>query len=460
MTDSVFPLSSVTQSEPVPADPLDQYADLLIHIGVNLQPGQGLNIRAEHEHADFVRRAVTAAYRHGARFVNVVWTHDPLVRARLLHSAPEYLDFYPDYEVERMRQSLDERWASLALVGPEFPDLLADVEPALLRRVGQARRRKIKFYSDAQMAGVLQWCVAAVPTRAWARQVFPELSEQEAVARLWGIILHLVRADQPDPIAAWKDHDARLSAIASELMRRGVRSLHFLDSNPGPDGKSSTDLVIGLTDAPVWVAAASETPAGVRFLANMPTEEIFTTPHCLRAEGYVRTSKPGFPFDRRVDDALFVFRDGEVVEFDAAVGREVLAEMFQIRGMHRLGEIALVDERSPVNRSGVVFYETLFDENCVCHMAFGEAYPEGVKDATTMTDAEKQAMGINEADMHFDFMIGSPTMQVTAVCADGRVLPILKDGMFTEELTNPAPPAKAEQKPASATRLDPAESEE
>ena len=445
------PASETRTIPPLPAEPMDRYADLLVRIGVNLQPGQCLNLRAELEHADFARRVVAAAYRHGAKYVNMVWTHDPITRARLLNSAPEDLDYVPGFEVERLRQALDERWAALSLVGPEHPDLLGDVEPALIRRAGQARRRMTKFYGDALMANTMQWCVAAVPTRAWARQIFPGMDEEEAVVRLWELILTLVRADLPDPIAAWQEHDARLSTIAAELMRRGVRSLHFLDPTPGPDGKPSTDFVVGLTDAPVWVAASSRTPAAVRFLPNMPTEEIFTTPHNLHCEGYVRTSKPCFPFERRVEGALFRFKDGEVVEFDAALGRDVLAEMFDVRGMHRLGEIALVDERSPVNRSGVTFFETLFDENCVCHMAFGEAYVEGVRDASTMTEAEKRAMGINEADMHFDFMIGTPTMQVTGVCADGRVLPVLVDGMFSEALTAPAPDEEEEEATAGFT---------
>jgi aminopeptidase len=182
----------------------------------------------------------------------------------------------------------------------------------------------------------------------------------------------------------------------------------------------------------------------------MPTEEIFTTPHCRQAEGYVRTSKPGFPFERRVDDAFFRFREGEVVEYSAAEGQDVLDQFFQIPGAQRLGEIALVDVRSPVNQSGLLFYETLFDENCVCHMAFGQGYPEGVLHGSTMTDEEKAAHGINLSETHVDFMIGTPTMNVTGIRSDGTLVPIMRHGMFAADQQNgaAAPAAAATDGPA------------
>ncbi len=412
---------------------LDRYAELLIRIGANLQVGQSLFLTADLEHAGFAVRVATAAYRAGARYVQMVWNHDPMSRARLLHSTEDYLDFVPEFDVARARQALDEGWARLILVGPSHPGLFEDVPPNLMRRAAQARQRKLKFFSDAYMANQHQWCIAGVPTAPWAAQVFPDLPADEALARLWDVVLATVRADQPDPVAAWQAHDRRLTAVARFLMQSGVRSLHFEDAAPGPDGRPSTDLVIGLPDAPVWIAAASATPAGVRFLPNMPTEEIFTTPHARQAEGYVRTSKPGFPFERRVEDAWFRFSGGEVVEYQAREGQEVLEQLFQVPGAQRLGELALVDVRSPVNQSGLLFYETLFDENCVCHMAFGQAYPEGVEHGASMTDAEKTANGINLSETHVDFMIGTPTLAVTGIRADGSRVPVLRDGMFVPE---------------------------
>lgn len=416
---------------------IEGYAALVVHVGVNLQPGQCLNLRAELEHAEFVRAVVAAAYHAGAKFVAVHWADDPAARIRLTESQSEYLDYFPEYEVTRHRQMLEEKWALLSIVGPAHPDHFQGVDASLLRRVQQSRLRKIKFYNAAVMANQMQWSIAAVPTVAWAQQVYPDLQPQQAAEELWRTILKLVRADQPDPVAAWRQHDANLGGIAHAIMTHKVRALHLEDPAPAADGKPSTDLVIGLTDAPVWIAAGSNTPEGVRFMANMPTEEVFTTPHRGRAEGYIRTSKPGFPFNQRVEGARFVFKDGAVVEYSAEVGQEALDELFRVPGADHLGEIALVDVKSPVNQSGVIFYETLFDENCVVHMAFGKAYPEGMADGNSLSEDELAAAGVNESETHVDFMVGTPTMNVTGITANGVRVPIMVAGAFTDAMLAP-----------------------
>jgi aminopeptidase len=411
-----------------------RYAELLIEIGVNLQPGQGVRIGAELAHAPFVRLLIATAYAAEARYVHVDWLDTPSVRARLLHATTEHLDFFPEYEVARYQQMVDEGWARIALVGPEFPDLLSDVDPARMRQTAQVRAQKLKFYMQAQMANRLQWTVAAVPTAAWAQRIFPDLLLDEAIERLWAVILQTVRVDQPEPIAAWRAHDQTLRQVTQFMAHRQIRSLHFVDATRGPDGKPSTDLHVGLTDFPVWVAASSLTPAGVRFLPNMPTEEVFTTPHNGRTEGWVRTSKPAFPFERRVEGAYFRFVGGDLVEFHAATGQEALTEFFAIRGAKRLGEISLVDVRSPINGSGLIFYETLFDENAVCHLAFGEAYPEGIEGGAGRSEEELAALGVNSSDTHVDFMIGTPTMDVTGLTAAGTTVAIMRQGQFLPEV--------------------------
>ncbi len=410
---------------------VEGYAALVVSVGVNVQPGQSLLVRAELEHAEFVRLVVAAAYKAGAKFVQLQWADGPIAHARYAESQPEHLDFFPEYEVVRHREMVNDSWALLSIVGPGFPTIFEDVEPALIRRVQQARLRKVKFFNAAVMSNSIQWSIAAVPTVAWAQRVYPEMEVGAAVVQLWRTILSLVRADLADPVAAWLEHDQTLSGVATALMENRVRSLHLIDATPGPDGLPSTDLVIGLTEAPVWVAAASHTPAGTRFIANMPTEEVFTTPHRSSAEGYVRTSKPGFPFDRRVEGARFAFQNGALIEFSASEGQEVLDELFRVPGADHLGEIALVDVRSPVNQSGVVFYETLFDENCVVHMAFGKAYPEGIENGSSMTEEELAAAGVNDSETHVDFMIGTPTMRIDGITADGSRFPIMENGAFT-----------------------------
>jgi aminopeptidase len=413
---------------------LQQYADLLIKFGVNLQPGQALRIDAELAQRDFVAQLSAVAYQAGARYVQVDWIDTPSDRTRYLYSQPAYLDFFPEYEIQRQQQMVAEGWARLALVGAEFPDIFDDVDPGVMRRVAQLRAQKLKFSTQAYMANQIQWCVAAAPTQAWAKKVFPALSAEQAEASLWTTILNLCRADQPDPIAAWQQHDRTLRQVTEFMQQQQVRAVHFLDSALGADGQPATNLTVALTDQPVWVAASSVTPAGVRFLPNLPTEEVFTTPHNQRTEGWVRTSKPAFPFERKVEDAWFRFVQGEVVDFRANLGQEIMEQFFQIPGSKRLGEISLVDVRSPVNQSNLLFYETLFDENAVCHLAFGHAYPDGLANGSTLTEAELAAQGVNQADTHVDFMIGTATMQVEGLCADGHTVAIMRDGQFVPEI--------------------------
>jgi len=323
----------------------------------------------------------------------------------------------------------------LALVGDEFPDLLNDVDPAAMRTVAATRSQKLKFYTQAMMANRMQWCVAAAPTPAWAAKVFPDLDPDTATARLWSLILETCRADQPDPVAAWRRHDDTLKDVARYLMEYQVRKLHFLDTTPGPDGKPATDLTIGLTERPQWLGGSVARSDGIVFFPNMPTEEVFTTPDSRVADGYVRLSRPAFPFGREVTGATFRFADGEVVEYDAADGKDVLDQFFTLDGTRRLGEVALVDVRSPVSRANVVFYEILFDENAACHVAFGEAYPDAVVGGTEMSADELQALGVNKADAHLDVMIGTPTMRITGHCTDGAVVPIMERGRFVEAVT-------------------------
>jgi len=410
------------------------YAELLVRVGVNLQPGQSMRVSAELVHRQFVRYVVEAAYDAGAQYVHVDYLDEALTRSRLLHSDPAHLDYMPAYEVARHQQMLDEGWCRLSLVGSEFPDILDEVDPGRIRQISAARMKHLKFYMQAVMTNRLQWCVAAVPTPAWAQKVFPDLPVKRAEGHLWRVVLQTCRMDQPDPAAAWQQHDQRLKHITQFLQQRQVRTLHFQDPTPGPDGRASTDLRVGLTDLPAWVGGSSHTPRGVRFIANMPTEEVFSTPHRARVDGWVRTSKPAFPFDRRVENAYFRFTAGHVVEYGAETGQDVLAQFFEIEGTTRLGEVSLVDVRSPIHRSGLLFHETLFDENAVCHIAFGDAYAEGVEGGDAVSEEQLRALGVNSSDAHEDFMIGTETMNVTGICADGTQVAIMRSGQFTAEV--------------------------
>jgi aminopeptidase len=312
------------------------------------------------------------------------------------------------------------------------------VDPALMRRASMARVAKLRFFQEAMMNNEISWCVAGVPTVAWAHKVFPDLDEEAALERLWRFVLMATRADQPDPIQAWAAHDARLKQVSAFMDRHQVRAVRFLDETPGPDGQPATDLSIGLTASPQWVGGSGPNAAGLSFFANIPTEEVFTSPHRERTEGWVRTSKPGFPFDKEVLNATFRFENGEVVAWQAEKGQDALDQLFEIPGARRLGEVALVDVRSPINQSGLIFHDTLYDENAVCHIAFGRAYPEGVQGGNQMSREELDALGINASDAHKDLMIGTPSMRVIGTCADGSEVLIMQDGMFVPEAVGEA----------------------
>jgi len=417
-------------STPSPNTLKQKYAELLVRTGLNVQKGQCVFISAELAHAEMVRLIAAEAYKVGAKYVRVEWRDTPIQKARFLHSDPAHYEYSPEFEVAMYNNMAQGGWVRLALTGDSFPDIFVDVDPNVMRRVNTARSKAIKPYTNAIMANKFQWCVAAVPTTAWAQKIFPGMEPAQAMDELWRLIFLITRADQPDPVAAWDAHDAALRRIATDLRERGVRTLRFFDPAPNAEGKPSTDLRVGLTDAPFWVAAGSNTQDGVRFFANIPTEEIFTSPHRLRVDGYVRTSKPSFPMEREVVDATFYFQNGEVQKFTAAKGADTLAQFFEIRNAKFLGEVALVDDRSPINQAGVLFYDTLFDENAACHIAFGTAYDEGLIDAEHMTAEEKFAAGLNDADTHVDFMIGTPTMNVTGLCADGREIAVMREGEF------------------------------
>lgn len=411
------------------------YAYLLIHVGVNLQPGQSLRISAEIAHRGFVRQVVAAAYQAGAQYVHVDWIDAPAAKQRYLYSQPDYLDYLPGYEVERHQYMLDNRWARLALVGPEYPDVFDDVDPAAMRRAAVARSQMLKFYMDRMMANQVQWCVAGVPTRAWAAQVYPDMPGSEALENLWQTVMKTCRVDEADPAEAWRKHDQALARVIDYLHANDVRSVRFVDSQVDENGAPLTDLTVGLTDQPVWLGASSVTPDGVTFFANMPTEEVFSTPHRLRTRGWARISKPAFPFEREVRDAWFRFEEGEVVEYGAATGQAVLDELFAIDGAKRLGEVALVDVSSPVNRSGLLFHETLFDENATCHIAFGNAYPDGVQGGSSLSPDQLMEAGANQSPSHVDVMIGNATMNVYGETAGGSTVTIMENGRFASHIT-------------------------
>lgn len=410
------------------------YAELLIRGGVNLQPGQDLLIAGELAHREFVHMLAVAAYEAGARYIKVDWIDPVLHKIRYQQVAPDYLEFVPDYEVPRREEMLEKRWAYIGLIGSEYPDIFEDTDPALIRRERVAWASKLQFWHQRVMNNEISWCIAGVPTAAWGKKVFPDLQPEAALERLWQVVLQVCRVDQPNPLQAWAEHDANLKRVAAFMDRHQVRAVHFMDHRPGPDGRSTTDLTVELTERPFWSCGSTPNAQGVPFFANIPTEEVFTTPHKDRVHGWVRTSKPGFPLQRRVEDAYFRFEDGVVIEWDARIGREVLDQLFEIPGARQLGEVSLVDVRSPINQSGLVFHDILYDENAASHIAFGRGYPEGLQNGNQLSPEELQALGVNVSDTHEDLMIGTETMRVVGRCADGNEVLIMDQGRFVADV--------------------------
>lgn len=413
---------------------LRAYADALLRTALGLQPGQGLLIRAELAHREFVNIAVEAAYDAGAGLVVVDWRDPRTDHARYGRSRPDYLERVPAGLIAQYRQVVDEGWAQLNLTGEELPGLLNDVDPAAISRAGQARAKATEFYRNGVMVPLFAWTIGGVPTAAWARQVFPDLSETEGMNALWDDILRMARADQPDPGAAWAAHAKRMGIVRGALGREKIRALRFEDPTPSPDGLPSTRLTIGLTDAPIWTSVLFTLPDGRTFIPNVPTEEVFTSPHRLKAEGWVRTSRPGFPMGRETSGAYFRFAGGELVEHRAEVGQDALDTYFKIPGTRRLGEVALVEVTSPVGASGRVYHNTLYDENAAIHIAFGQSITAGYPGAGTMPREAREAVGLNQSDDHLDLMIGTPAMGVTGIREDGSEVAVMVDGRFAAEM--------------------------
>jgi len=411
-------------STPTFDERLQSYAELLVRVGVNVQPGQKLIVRAGVDAAPLVRRVVETAYRIGSPYVEVLWSDDVVTRARFLYGPEGSFGIIPQYRADAMNALSAEGAASLAILADD-PDALAGTQPERFAAFQRAWRPATRPYSDLAMSDRIAWCVAAASAPAWARKVFPKLPEDEAVAALWEAIFTATRVTEPDPVAAWRAHNEGLSRRKRLLNDQRFAALLF--KGPG------TDLRVGLADGHLWDGGSSTLPNGVEFVANMPTEEVFTAPHRARVDGTVRATMPLAYNGILIDDFSLEFKDGEVVEAVAGKGQAALDEILGTdAGARRLGEVALVPTSSPIARTGLLFLETLFDENAACHIALGRGYTNCVRGAQEMTDAEKLEHGLNDSLTHVDFMIGSPDVDVTGELAGGGLVPLLRKGEWVD----------------------------
>ncbi len=407
---------------------LDRYAKLIAVYGANVQPGQLVNVSAEAAHRDFALRVAKEAYRAGAANVFFELTEPRLHRFKFDVLSDEYLSQIPHFVPAKFRQILDERGAAIKLVGPEFPMILSDVDPKKVSIERKAFYQSLQFfYEEGLGKSKVQWTMGAVPTPAWAKRVFPELSEHEAERAMWESIFKIVRVDREDFLEVWKEHNRKLKRRSARLDALKIKQLHF--TGPG------TDLVVGLSEKARFKGGADIGPRGVEFEPNIPTEECFTTPDCRITSGFVRATRPILVNGVLVEGLSMTFDKGELVSFDAKAGASAFREYINTDpGAKRLGEVALVGTDSPIFQSGRVFEEILLDENAACHIAIGSAYKFCLDGGNDLSEADAAAIGCNESIVHTDIMISSDEVDVTVTTRSGDSVDLIRKGEWIGEL--------------------------
>lgn len=400
---------------------LKQYARLIARMGCNVQKGQDVFLEAEVEQPEFVAMVTDELYKAGARKVVVNFTYQPLTKLHVRHRSVKTLSTVDSYEEARLQYMAEHFPCRLYLVS-EDPDGLKGVNLSKMAKGRQGQYPIVKPYRD-KIEGKHQWCIAAVPGAAWAKKMFPNLSKHQAMEKLWEAILATSRVDE-DPIAAWENHNRDLKARCDYLNGLGIESLHYTASN-------GTDLTVGLIAEGVFCGGGETTQQGVFFNPNIPTEECFISPKRGVAEGIVYATKPLCYQGQLIENFYLRFEGGKAVEAKAEVNDALLQEMLNMdEGARYLGECALVPFNSPINETGLLFYNTLFDENACCHLAMGMGYADTIRGFHERSLEECRALGINDSMIHEDFMIGTPDLSITAHCRDGREVSIFRDGTW------------------------------
>ena len=398
---------------------LRKYAQLIAKCGVNVQKGQEVEIMAEFDQPEFVRLVVEECYKLGAAKVIVDWTDQKTTKLHAKYRSLETMSKMEKWEKERWQHRVDEIPCRI-YIESEDPDGLKGVDQNKMQKANQKLYPIIRKYRD-QLENKYQWCICAVPGEAWARKLFPGVRKSQAIEKLWDAILSTSRVTD-DPVKAWEEHNKDLLSRCSYLNSLGIDELHYTAGN-------GTDLTVGLMELSQFNGGGDTSLKGIYFNPNIPSEECFTSPKRGRAEGIVYATKPLSYMGQLIDNFWIRFKEGRAVEWHAEKNNEMLTKMIEMdEGSHYLGECALVPVDSPISNSGLLFYNTLFDENAACHLALGLGFADCVKGFQNMTLDECRALGVNKSMIHVDFMIGCADMNITAKTRDGREVPIFRNG--------------------------------
>lgn len=404
---------------------LEKYAELAVRVGINVQQGQTLVVSAPLTAVELVRKITRKAYEAGAKNVHVEWNDEETTKIKYELAPDEALSEYPMFRAKG--------WEEFAANGAGFlsiystnPDLLKDIDPKRVAAATKAAGTALQGWRHYTMAHKVAWSLISTPTPEWAAKIFPDLPTDEAVAKLWELILKATRVDLEDPVQEWKEHNARLSKTVDYLNKKQYRQLVYKGEG--------TDLTVDMPENHVWHGGSTENEKGVTFNPNMPTEEVFTMPHKDGANGTVSSTKPLNYGGNLIDNFTLRFENGKVVDFTAEKGYETLKLLLDTdEGARMLGELALVPHRSPISDTNLIFYNTLFDENASCHFALGRAYPITIEGGSEMTKEQLSERGSNDSLIHVDFMMGSSSMNIDGITRDGSSEPIFRDGNWAIE---------------------------
>ena len=405
---------------------LDRLAQVAVHVGVNLQAGQELYLTASTDALPLVRRVTAHAYEAGAKLVTALLFDDALTLARFQHAPDSSFDYAPKWLYDGIANAFRSGAARMAITGND-PSLLAGEDPEKMSRANTAQSKVYKPALELITRHEINWSIVAAATPAWAARVFPHDPPELALGKLWDAIFHTSRITADDPVVEWEAHGRNLKRRVNLLNQKRFHALRFFTDD------NSTDLTVGLADQHLWAGGGTTAGNGVLCQPNIPTEECFTTPHKDRVNGHVAATKPLSYQGTLIEDIRCTFENGRIVKATASAGKEALLKLIATdKGARQLGEVALVPDRSPIAQSGVLFYNTLFDENAACHIALGQAYSTCLLGGETMTDDQLAALGANDSLIHVDWMIGGPKVHVDGLDTAGKADPLMRNGNWVD----------------------------